>query len=44
MDTDHTPVEPERSDGDEATPFVPPGISARRPTDLERFSIRGRRL
>lgn len=29
---------------DSSSTYVPPGISARRPTDLEHFSIRGKRL
>lgn len=37
-------AESEPVSDEQASTYVPPGISARRPTDYERFSIRGRRL
>lgn len=37
-------TEPEPVSDEQASTYVPPGISTRRPTDLEHFSIRGRRL
>ena len=36
--------EPEPEPVEESPTYIPPGVSTRRPTDLERFSIRGRRL
>ena len=42
MEDQHVPED--QAPADQAPPYVPPGISDRRPVDLERFSIRGRRL